>query len=88
MSTSSIARCPKDNTSTVGLAVSRDGLHIDERLPDPIYVPREAFESKRIPGGNSGCEDPRIVKIDDTLFMTYTGYDGIRLPASRSRAFQ
>jgi predicted GH43/DUF377 family glycosyl hydrolase len=69
-----------DNTSTVGYASSRDGLHIDERLPDPIYVPREAFESKRVPGGNSGCEDPRIVKIDNKIYMTYTGYDGIRLP--------
>ncbi len=69
-----------DNTSTVGYASSRDGLHIDERLADPIYVPREAFESKRVPGGNSGCEDPRIVKIDNTIFMAYTGYDGIRLP--------
>jgi predicted GH43/DUF377 family glycosyl hydrolase len=69
-----------DNTSTVGYASSRDGLHIDERLSNPIYVPREAFESKRIPGGNSGCEDPRIVKIDNVIYMTYTGYDGIRLP--------
>jgi predicted GH43/DUF377 family glycosyl hydrolase len=70
-----------DNTSTVGLAISKDGLHIDERLADPIYVPRESFELKRIPGGNSGCEDPRIVAVDDRLYMTYTAYDGIRTPA-------
>jgi predicted GH43/DUF377 family glycosyl hydrolase len=24
-----------------------------------------------------GCEDPRIVLIDDKLYMTYTGYDGV-----------
>ena len=70
-----------DNTSTVGLAISKDGIYIDERLPEPIYVPRAQFEMKRIAGGNSGCEDARIVKIDDRLYMTYTAYDGIRTPA-------
>jgi predicted GH43/DUF377 family glycosyl hydrolase len=70
-----------DNTSTVGLATSKDGIHIDERFPEPIYVPRAQFEMKRIPGGNSGCEDARIMKIGDRLYMTYTAYDGIRTPA-------
>ena len=71
-----------DNTSTVGLAVSKDGTTIDERLPEPIYVPRADFETKRgSPTGNSGCEDPRIVRIGDMLHMTYTAYDGVRPPA-------
>ncbi|HVM58871.1 MAG TPA: hypothetical protein VMT80_00885 [Candidatus Paceibacterota bacterium] len=70
-----------NNTSTVGLAVSKDGIHIDEHLPDPIYVPRADFEQKRgSPTGNSGCEDPRIVKIDNALYMTYTAYDGVHAP--------
>lgn len=70
------------NTSTIGLAVSRDGVTIDERLPEPIYVPREDFEAKRgKPDGNSGCEDPRIVRIGDTLYMTYTAYDGVHVPS-------
>jgi predicted GH43/DUF377 family glycosyl hydrolase len=70
------------NTSTIGLAVSKDGVTIDERLPEPIYVPREEFEQKRGgPTGNSGCEDPRIVRIGDTLHMTYTAYDGAHAPA-------
>ncbi|KKW43586.1 MAG: Glycosidase-related protein [Parcubacteria group bacterium GW2011_GWB1_57_6] len=68
------------NTSTIGLAVSHDGLAIDERLSAPIYVPRADFEMKR-GGGNSGCEDPRIVRIGDTLHMTYTAYDGVHVPA-------
>ena len=69
------------NTSTIGLAISKDGITIDERLPEPIYVPRESFEMKRgTPTGNSGCEDPRIVRIGDTLYMTYTAYDGVRPP--------
>ena len=70
-----------DNTSTVGLAVSRDGVHIDERLPAPIYEPRADFERKHgKPDGNSGCEDPRIVRMGATLHMTYTAYDGVNVP--------
>lgn len=72
----------KDNTSTIGLATSKDGLTIDERLSEPIYVPRAEFELKRgSPTGNSGCEDPRIVQIGEMLHMTYTAYDGVRAPA-------
>jgi len=71
----------KANTSTIGLAVSRDGITIDERLSAPIYSPREDFEMKRgTPTGNSGCEDPRIVRIGDLLHMTYTAYDGVHSP--------
>lgn len=69
------------NTSTVGLAISQGGVTIDERLPEPIYSPREEFESKRgSPTGNSGCEDPRIVQIADRLYLTYTAYDGTHVP--------
>lgn len=69
-----------DNTSTVGYASSLDGFHIEERLPDPIYVPREDFEMKSSPGVNSGCEDPRLTRIDETLYMCYTAYDGKNPP--------
>ncbi len=70
------------NTSTIGLAVSKNGISIDERLPEPIYAPRADFEMKRgSPSGNSGCEDPRIVRIDDELHMTYTAYDGAHVPS-------
>lgn len=70
-----------DNTSVIGLAVTRDGLNIDERLPDPIYLPRASFEQKA--GGatdNSGCEDARIVRIGDRLFITYTAYNSVDPP--------
>lgn len=70
-----------DNTSTIGYARSKDGIHIDERLPVPIYGPRAEFEMKRgTPNGNSGCEDPRVALIDETLYMTYTAYDGVHNP--------
>lgn len=70
-----------DNTSVVGYAISKDGTRITDRLPYPIYTPRESFENKNIPNGNSGCEDARIVEIGDRLYITYTGYNGTDLPA-------
>lgn len=67
-----------DNTSVLGYARSEDGVHIDERSSEPAYAPREEFEQKRgSPTGNSGCEDPRITAIEDTLYMTYTAFDGV-----------
>jgi predicted GH43/DUF377 family glycosyl hydrolase len=70
------------NTSTVGLAVSKDGITIDERLSEPIYAPRADFEMKHgSSSGNSGCEDPRIVRIGDMLHLTYTAYDGAHVPS-------
>lgn len=70
------------NTSTIGLATTKDGTAITERFSDPIYVPRADFEQKLgNPSGNSGCEDPRIVRIGDMLYMTYTAYDGVHPPA-------
>lgn len=69
-----------DNTSTVGYAMSKDGLNLDERLGEPIYVPREVFELKKIAGGNSGCEDPRLTKIGKVIYMCYTAFDGIGPP--------
>ena len=46
----------------------------------PVYTPRASFEEKRIPNGNSGCEDPRITLIDNRVYMTYTAYNGVDMP--------
>jgi len=54
-----------DNISRIGYATSKDGFHIDERLPEPVFVPATEAEA-------NGVEDPRIVKFDDHLLMTYT----------------
>lgn len=56
-------------TSRIGLAHSPDGLRF-EREPEPVLVPTEEWE---LPGG---CEDPRVVKVGDTFWLTYTAYDG------------
>ena len=74
-------RALSDNdVSTVGLAVSTDGKRIDERLPEPIYIPRESFEKPQREGVGSGCEDPRVTVIGDTAYMCYTAYDGVNFP--------
>jgi len=70
----------EDGTSVLGYAASHDGFHIDENLDYPIYTPREKFEQKTKDRGNSGCEDPRITKIGDRLYVTYTAYDGTNPP--------
>jgi predicted GH43/DUF377 family glycosyl hydrolase len=70
----------EDNTSSIGYARTKDGVSIDERDPAPIYVPRENFELKKVAGGNSGCEDPRLTKIGKNIYMCYTAFDGIGPP--------
>ena len=59
-----------DHISTIGYARFKDGVHLDERLPEPVYRPRADFEQK-YSHLNSGCEDPRAVMIDGRLYMTY-----------------
>ena len=62
--------------SSIGYATSTsDATQIKERLNTPIFEPKESFEKN--PGdGFFGCEDPRITKIDDRLYMIYTAFDG------------
>ena len=69
------------NTSSFGLAVSKNGITIDERPDTPVYVPRADFEQKRGGAtGNSGCEDPRATIVGDRLYITYVAYDGVAPP--------
>ena len=86
----------ESDVSVLGYASSLDGLHIHERLDKPAYIPREPFEGVNPPypqpatgtpgsyisggGGMGGCEDPRITKIDDRVYMTYVAYDGRNPP--------
>src|SRR5208283_4169306 len=60
----------KDWHSSLGYAVSEDGEHF-RRFPKPFLDrdPSNPLEFR-------GLEDPRIVKIDDTFFMSYAAYDG------------
>lgn len=66
-----------NNTSVLGYAKVENGI-VTERSPEPVYSPRETFEMKQgKPDGNSGCEDPRLTRIGDTIYLTYTAYDGV-----------
>lgn len=58
----------QDNISHIGLAIT-DGYKVLERIKKPILSP-ETPEEKM------GCEDPRIIVIDDKIYMVYTAYDG------------
>jgi len=67
----------EDNVSTLGYAVSKDGFNIDWRSPEPIYIPREDFEKRTSSDVSCGCEDPRLTKINNKIYMCYTAYNGI-----------
>jgi len=58
------------NYSSIGYCKLYGALSIVERWEKPIIEPEFDYESH-------GVEDPRIVKIDDTYYLTYTAYDGI-----------
>jgi predicted GH43/DUF377 family glycosyl hydrolase len=56
-------------TSRIAMATSADGIHF-ERGSEPALVPEAEYER------NGGVEDPRLVKIGATFYLTYTAYDG------------
>ena len=56
------------HTSRIGYAESQDGLRFTIR-PDPVLSPTAPYEK------DGGVEDPRLVEIAGTYYLTYTGYD-------------
>lgn len=60
----------KGNYSTIGQCKLKGASVVEERLDMPILFPQADYESH-------GIEDPRIVKIEDLYYLTYTVYDGI-----------
>lgn len=59
-----------NNFSTVGYCKLQGPDQIIQRKQEPIMVPEFDYESH-------GIEDPRIVKIEELYYLTYTAYDGI-----------
>ena len=55
-------------TSRLGYAESTDGIHFTRR-PEPVLFPETDYEK------DGGVEDPRLQKIGDTYYVTYTGYN-------------
>ncbi len=83
----------RNGLSTVGYANSRDGFSIHERLDMPIYVSSATLDDVKVSriqekcsvpyasgGGWGGSEDPKITRVEDTLYMTYTAFDGFNFP--------
>jgi predicted GH43/DUF377 family glycosyl hydrolase len=60
----------RHSTSRLGYATSGDGLHFT-RAAKPALSPDAPYER----GG--GVEDPRIAKIGQAYYLTYTGYNGV-----------
>lgn len=57
-------------TSSIGLAWSTDGYNFT-RLNQPIIYATEDYETI------GGTEDPRIVRINSTFYVTYTAFNNI-----------
>ncbi len=59
-----------------------DGVHIsrvvaeNKRKSESLNIPRTSFPYSSGGGGYGGSEDPRISRVGDRLFMTYTAFDG------------
>lgn len=60
----------KGNYSSIGYCRLSDPLTIEKRYDMPVLFPQFEYESH-------GVEDPRITKIDDLYYLTYTAYDGV-----------
>lgn len=72
--------------SVFGYASSNDGFSFDERLSYPIFFDRKLTHAKQAdrtyspvlyPSGGSwgGYEDPRVVRIDDRVYMTFNLFE-------------
>jgi predicted GH43/DUF377 family glycosyl hydrolase len=60
----------KGNYSSIGYCKLKGHLAIEERSDTPVVFPQFDYESH-------GVEDPRITKIDDLYYLSYTAYDGV-----------
>ncbi len=69
--------------STLCYGGSKDGYNISGRTFQPVFIHKNYPTKGTEPifynsggGGNGGAEDPRVTKIDDMLYVTYTAFDG------------
>ena len=60
----------KSKTSSIGLAWSTDGVNFT-RYNEPIIYATKPWETI------GGTEDPRIVRVNGTFYVTYTGFDNV-----------
>ena len=60
----------KGNFSSIGYCKLDGPLIVKQRNETALVLPELEYESH-------GIEDPRIVKIDDLYYLTFTAYDGL-----------
>ena len=79
-----------DGVSRLGYASSADGITFNERLPYPVFQIKSPKQQKKLTqrrktfdphtyssGGSwGGCEDPRMVAIDEHVYLTFNAFDG------------
>ena len=77
-----------DGISRVGHSSSFDGVHFDKINPEPVFYlkrshfghgpMKDRYDPVMYSSGGSwgGCEDPRLVKVDDKIYMTFNAFDG------------
>lgn len=59
-----------ENKSSIGYCSLTTPLKLKERSSMPLLIPEYKYESE-------GMEDPRVVKIEDTFYLSYTAYNGL-----------
>lgn len=60
----------KDNYSTIGYCKLSAPMKVQTRSDKPVLVPQSNYEFQ-------GLEDPRIVEIEGTYYLSYTAFNGI-----------
>lgn len=61
----------KNYVSVLGYASSDDGMNFVREYRDPVMKPSMDYEQ-------GGCEDPRIMKIDGEIYLTYVALSSTR----------
>jgi predicted GH43/DUF377 family glycosyl hydrolase len=78
-----------EGLSVLGHAAAADGMHFGEREDEPAYrspcashPPADAGMAPPHASGGSwhGCEDPRLTRLGDRIYMTYTDFCGWESP--------
>lgn len=59
----------RENRSSIGYAKLQGPIEVVERWERPILTREHDYEKR-------GVEDPRLVKIEDTYYLTYVAHDG------------
>lgn len=76
-----------DGVSRLGYSKSANGINFEERGDYPVFFlenirglsdERYRYDPVLYPSGGSwgGAEDPRLVRIEDTLYLTFNAFDG------------